>query len=190
MEMALDLEAHAERALPAPSDHRLRGVILPLHTRGDVLKMALDAMQPHVQVGGLLEGKERWMAKSLVPLGGLRCVGRAARPLFARPAVMLFQMRLVEAHCRELWTQRLAWPRAGQQDMFLLDYFQPAGPGQQPLWPFQRLYCRQVLRNRHGACRGGAGGVAALQHVAVCVQYRAPPCAACAQQGAEHCRRR
>ena len=41
------------------------------------------------------------MAKSLLPLGGFRCVGRAARPLFARPAVMLFRMRQLEAHCRE-----------------------------------------------------------------------------------------
>ena len=35
--LALDFEAHAERALPAPSDHRLRGVTLPLRTRGQVL---------------------------------------------------------------------------------------------------------------------------------------------------------
>ena len=49
LELALDFEAHAEWALPAPSDHRLRGVTLPLRTRGQVLKMALDALQPHWQ---------------------------------------------------------------------------------------------------------------------------------------------
>ena len=60
--------------------------------------MALDALQLHVQVGGLVGGKELWMAKSLLPLGGFRCVGRATRPLFACPAIMLFQMRQLEAH--------------------------------------------------------------------------------------------
>ena len=97
VELALDFEAHAERALPAPSDHRLRGVTLPLRTRGQVLKMALDALQPHLQAGDLMQGKEVWMAKSLLPLGGFRCVGRSARPLFARPEAMLFQMRQLEA---------------------------------------------------------------------------------------------
>ena len=65
------------------------------------------------------------MAKSLLPLGGFRCVGRAARPLFARPDAMLFQMRQLEAHCRALWTRRLARPGAGRQDVFLLDYLPP-----------------------------------------------------------------
>ena len=89
VEVALDFEAHAERALPAPSDQR--GVTLPLYTKGQVLKMALDALQQHVQVGALLWGKELLMAKSLLSLGGFQCVGWAARPLFARLAVMLFQ---------------------------------------------------------------------------------------------------
>ena len=139
VELALDFEAHAGRALPAPSDHRLWGVTLPLRTRGQVLKMALDALQPHLQAGDLLQGKEVWTAKSLLPLGGFRCVGQLARPLLACPAAMLFQMRQLEAHCRELWTRRLARPGRGRQDMFLLDYLPPAGPGRQPLRPFQRL---------------------------------------------------
>ena len=132
--LTLHFEAHA-----APSDHRLRGVTLPLRTRGQVLKTALDALQPHLQAGDLLRGKEVWMAKSLLPLGGFRCVGRAARPLFAHPDAMLFQMRHPEAHCRALWTWRRAQPGAGRQDMFLLDYIPPAGPRQQRLRPFQRL---------------------------------------------------
>ena len=190
VELALDFEAHAARALPAPSDHRLRGVTLPLRTRGQVLKMALDALQPHLQAGDLLQGKEVWMAKSLLPLGGFRCVGRSARPLFACPAAMLFQMRQLEAHCRELWTRRLARPGRGRQDMFLLDYLPPAGPGRQPLRPFQRLPRRLVQRDRHGAGDGSAGRAAAPPQVALCARHRAPPCAACAQRGAEHCCRR
>ena len=190
VELALDFEAHAARALPAPSDHRLRGFTLPLRTRGQVLKMALDALQPHLQAGDLLQGKEVWMAKSLLPLGGFRCVGRSARPLFACPAAMLFQMRQLEAHCRELWTRRLARPGRGRQDMFLLDYLPPAGPGRQPLRPFQRLPRRLVQRDRHGAGDGSAGRAAAPPQVALCARHRAPQCAACAQRGAEHyCRR-
>ena len=163
VELALDFEAHAEQALPAPSDHRLRGVTLPLRTRGQVLKMALDALQPHLQARDLLQGKEVWMAKSLLPLGGFRCVERAVRPLFARPDAMLFQMRHLEAHCRALWTRRLAWLGAGRQDVFLLDYLPPAGPWLQPLRPFQCLPRRRVLaRPARGRRRGrGPRGTAA-----------------------------
>ena len=93
VELALDFEAHAERALPAPIAHRIRGLALPLRSRGQLLKFALDVLQPHLQAADLLEGKVVWMAKSLLPLGGFRCVGRAARPLFVRPDAMLFQMR-------------------------------------------------------------------------------------------------
>ena len=57
------------RSCSGPSDYRLRGVTLPLRTRGQVLKMALDALQLHLQAGDLLQGKEVWMAKSLLPLG-------------------------------------------------------------------------------------------------------------------------
>ena len=73
VELALDLKAHAERALPALSDHRPRGDTPALRSKGRVLKMALDALQPHVQVAGVLPGKELWIAKFLVPLGLLVC---------------------------------------------------------------------------------------------------------------------
>ena len=99
-------------------------------------------------------------------------------------------MRQLEAHCRELWTRRLARPGRGRQDMFLLDYLPPAGPGRQPLRPFQRLPRRLVQRDRHGAGDGSAGRAAAPPQVAPCARHRAPPCAACAQRGAEHCCRR
>ena len=130
------------------------------------------------------------MAKSLLPLGGFRCVGRSACPLFACPAAMLFQMRQLEAHCRELCTRRLARPGRGRQDMSLLDYLPPAGPGRQPLRPFQRLPRRRVQRDRHGAGDGGAGRAVAPPQVALCARHWAPPCAAGAQRGAEHCCRR
>ena len=98
--------------------------------------MALDAQQPHLHAGDLLQGKEVWMAKSPLPLVGFKCVGRVARPLFARPDAILFRMRQVEAPCRALWTRRLARPGARRQDVFLLDYLPPAGLGLQPLRPF------------------------------------------------------
>ena len=47
-----------------------------------------------------------------------------------------------------------------QQDVFLLDYFPPAGPGLQPLRPFWRLPHRRLQRNRQGGGNGGAGRVA------------------------------
>ena len=97
VELALDFEAHTERVVPAPCDHIPRGVTLPLRTRGQVLKMALDALRPHLQAGDLLQGKDMWMAESLVPLGGLGCVGRVARPLFACIDTILFQMCQLEA---------------------------------------------------------------------------------------------
>ena len=105
VELALDFEAHAEQALLAPSDHRLRGVMLPLRTRGQVLKMALDALQPDLQARDLLQGKEVWMAKSLLLLGGFKCVKRVVCPLFARPDAMVFLMRQPEAHCCALRTR-------------------------------------------------------------------------------------
>ena len=77
MELAQDFEAHAEQALRAPSDHRLRGVTLPLRTRGEVLKMALDALQPHLQARDLLHGKGVCM-DGQIPLaaGGLQVCWR------------------------------------------------------------------------------------------------------------------
>ena len=187
VELAVDLEAHAERALSAHSDHKLRAVTLPLRARGQVLKRALDALQPHVQAGELLQGKEVWMAKSLLPLGGHCCVGRTARPLFACPASMQFQMRQLEAHCRERWTRRLARPGTGRQEVFVLDYFRPAGPGQRPLRPFERLPRRQVQRGRQGAGNGEAGPAEGPRRATLCAKHRAPPCAVCRQRGAEHC---
>ena len=62
MELALDARAHAGRALPAPGDHRWRGVAHPVRTKGQVLKQAMDRLQPHMQTGSLLRGKEVWMA--------------------------------------------------------------------------------------------------------------------------------
>ena len=87
VEMALDFEAHTERALPAPSDHQLQGVTLPLGIRRPVPYMAVDALHLHLQVRDILQGKEVWMAKSVLPVGGLRFVGRAACPLFSHHVV-------------------------------------------------------------------------------------------------------
>ena len=127
------------------------------------------------------------MAKSLLLLGGFRCVGRAARPLFARPDAMLLHMRQLEAHCHALWTRRLARPGVGQQDVFLLNYLPPPAPGLQPLRPFQRLPRQRLQHDRQGAGGGGEGRVAPLPRVALCARHRAPPCAACVQRGTEHC---
>ena len=67
VELALDFEAHANGPSQPPATTGCGGVTLLLRTKGQVLKMALDALQPHEQVGGL--PKELWVAKSLLPLG-------------------------------------------------------------------------------------------------------------------------
>ena len=67
--------------------------------------------------------------------------------------------------------------------MFLLDYLPLAGPGLQPLRPFQRLPRRRVQRDQQGAGGGGAGRMAPPPQVALCARHRAT----CMQRGAEHC---
>ena len=98
----------------------------------------------------------------------------------------------VEAHCYELWTRRLARPGVGWQAVFLLDYFPPAGPGLQPLWPFHRLLRWQVQCNRQVAGNGGAGRAAAPPPppVGLCAKHWVPPCAVCMHRSTEHCCRR
>ena len=64
-----------------PSDHRTRGTVLPLRTRGQVLRSALDRLLPHLLSGALMQGKEIWCAQSLVPIGGDRWVASKQGPL-------------------------------------------------------------------------------------------------------------
>ena len=109
-ELTLNFEAHAGRALPVPGDHWLRGVTLPPRTKGQVMKQPLDRLQPHMQIGNLLHGKEVWMTKSLLPLGGFRCGAHEA-----------------------------VRPGRGQQDYLLLDYFPLVGPGHSAATPLRRL---------------------------------------------------
>ena len=75
-------------------------------------------------------------------------LGQLAHPLCAWPATMLFHMCQLEVHCRQLWTRRLARPGAVRRDMFLWDYFPPAGPRLRPLRPFKLLLRRQVQPDR------------------------------------------
>ena len=107
--------------------------------------------------------------------GACRCVRRAVRPLLARLAVMVFQMRCLEAHCLELLTRRLALPGAGRQDMCQADYFPPAGPGLQPLRPYPRLPCWRVHWDRQKAGDGGEGMAVAPLRVDVCAKHGRHP---------------
>ena len=150
---ALDQETHAGRAHPVPGDHRLHMITLPLHTNGQVLKQALDRLQPHMQTGTLLPGKEVWMAKSLLPFGSFLWVGPIGRPCFVCLMVMHFHMRKLAEHCRSPWTQLMARRRRGSQDYFLPHYFPMASLAMATFRPHGRLPCGQVARDRRG---GGA----------------------------------
>ena len=91
------------------------------------------------------------MAKSLLPLGGFRCVGRAARPLFALQDAMIFQMRQLEAHCRTLWTWRRA--RGGRMcSYWIISSWQEHGCS--PCGPFN-------------ACRAGGCNATSKGHEAM-----------------------
>ena len=94
-ELALDYEAFVGRALPASSDHRLRGTRLPLGEQAHILHKAAGLVERHLVAGTLLCGTPMGACCSLLPLGGRVCAGLSARPFFsARHEVMLQLMRL------------------------------------------------------------------------------------------------
>ena len=140
-ELALDYEAFVGRALPASPDHRLRGTRLPLEERAQVLRKAVGLAEGHLAAGALLSGAPLARCRSLLPLGGLVCVGLSARPYFAaRHEVMLQLMRLA-AHCRDSWARRQRAParmRPEHSDRFLMDYFPRPLEGGPPLLPYAR----------------------------------------------------
>ena len=117
---------------------------------------------------------------------GFRCVGRSERPLFACPPAMLFQMRQLEAHCRELWTWRLERPGMGRHDMF------PAGLPAAGWTRAAATGAISAIAAPAGAARPARGGNAGARRavappqVALCARHRALLCAACAQRGADH----
>ena len=139
VELALDFEEHAGRALPTAPGHKLAGRVLPLRERAHVLKLALDKTQQFLRAGELLGGQLRPLCNALVPFGGYKCTGRTERPVFACRQALQEHMRRLEVHCRALWARRLARPGRGRQEAFLSNYLPRPLGGQAPLRPYQRV---------------------------------------------------
>ena len=197
VELALDFEEHAGRALPAAPGHKLAGRVLPLRERAHVLKLALDRTQQFLRAGELLGGQLRPLCNALVPLGGYRCMGRTERPVFACRQAMQEHMRRLEVHCRALWARRLARPGRGRQEAFLNDYLPRPLGGRAPLRPFQRARPQRPRcppaqppppARPAGAPRALGRGLGTV--CVLCPAHGAATCAACAAtgQGIKYCR--
>ena len=196
VELALDFEEHAGRALPAAPGHKLAGRVLPLRERAHVLKLALDKTQQFLRAGELLGGQLRPLCNALVPLGGYRCMGRTERPVFACRQAMQEHMCRLEVHCRALWARRLARPGRGRQEAFLNDYLPRPLGGQAPLRPFQRVRPQRPRcppaqppppARPAGAPRALGRGLGTVR--VLCPAHGAATCAACAAtgQGIKYC---
>ena len=196
VELALDFEEHAGRALPAAPGHKLAGRVLPLRERAHVLKLAPDRTQQFLRAGELLGGQLRPLCNALVPLGGYRCMGRTERPVFACRQAMQEHMRRLEVHCRALWARRLARPGRGRREAFLNDYLPRPLGGRAPLRPFQRARPQRPRcppaqppppARPAGAPRALGRGLGTVR--VLCPVHGAATCAACAAtgQGIKYC---
>ena len=134
-ELALDYEASAGRALPASSDHRLRGTRLPLGEPAQILRKAAGLVERHLVAGTLLCAAPLGRCRPLLALGGRVCACLCARPFFAaRHEVMLQLMRLA-THYRDSWVRRLRAParmRPPLDDRFLIPYYSTPSGGRAP----------------------------------------------------------
>ena len=195
VELALDFEEHAGRALPAAPGHKLAGRVLPLGQRAHVLKLALDKTQQFLRAGELLGGQLRPLCNTLVPFGGYKCMGRTETPVFVCRQAMQDRMRRLEVHCKALWG-RLARPGRGHREAFLNNYLPRPLGGQAPLRPFKRVRpqrpCCPLAQPPPPARPAGAPqalgrglGTARI----LCPAHGTATCAACAatRQGIKYC---
>ena len=149
-ELALDFEATANRALPAPPGMHLRGTTLSLQTRASVLRKALGWLLRHMLTGDLLQGRQTGTCQSLIPLGGHYCPGLTARPFFTALGAMRLLLRRLEMHCVSAWHAQMRTPAAVRRPVgqFLARYFPALHQGYHPLRPYQRPERRQVAAAR------------------------------------------
>ena len=102
--LALDLEEHAARTLPAAPQAKFQGHTLPLQERARVLRLALCTLQRLVKSGSLHPAKVITRATSLVPLGGPPVAGLNRRPHFACRDAMHKHVQLLASYCESTWT--------------------------------------------------------------------------------------
>ena len=80
LELAMDFEAHAQRALPAAPQAAFPGTALPLQERARVLRLVLATLGKLVKTGSLHPAKLVTRCASLVPLGGPLLCSLSRRP--------------------------------------------------------------------------------------------------------------
>ena len=108
VELALEFETTAQRALPGAPASRLCAQGLSLHERARVLRVAMTVLSKHVVSGTLYKGGMTCRARPLVSLGAGVMGGLTARPYFASRAEMSIQLRALKAYCEERHAARMA----------------------------------------------------------------------------------
>ena len=99
LELAMDFEAHAGRALPAAPQAAFRGTSLPLQERARVLRLALTTLGKLVRTGCLYPARMVTRCAALVPLGGPLLCGLSRRPYFACREAMLHHVSELATYC-------------------------------------------------------------------------------------------
>ena len=112
LELALDYESHAGRALPAAPQARLRGTHLPLQERARVLRLAMAKMQALATSGRLHPAQGTARSPVIIPIGGPALVGLTRRPFFACRHAMVGHLARLATYCESWWARRPAKPRA------------------------------------------------------------------------------
>ena len=110
MELTMDFECFARRALPVSPLAECRGTALPLPERARVLELALTALRKHVVSGVAIPGGVLTKCSSLIPLGGPPVVAVSARPYFTYILDMMDLLRHLQGYCEERWAQQLSCP--------------------------------------------------------------------------------
>ena len=168
VELAPDFEMRTGRVAPR---HQLKGNILPLRSRGRVLKLALGKLEKHLQSGTVLEG-------------GFWCMGHTERPYFLRPQEMIHHVSPGRSTARRCGHGDLCARVAGGRTTSCWSTFRgtQCGPAEAVQVP---AAAPQVARMT-GSCTGASQGAAQPKRV-LCRLHRAPPCWVCGQRGAEFC---
>ena len=99
LELAMDFEAHAKRALPAAPQPAFRGPALPLQERARVLQLALATLGKLVTSDCLHPARVVTRCASLIPLGGPLLCGLSRRPYFACREAMVHHVKEWASYC-------------------------------------------------------------------------------------------
>ena len=136
IELALDFEATAGRALPPTPQSSLQGVPLSLHERARVLRVALVALKKHSAGPPPFPGVFVNRAFSLVPLGAGPQAGLSRRPYFVSRGAMARQLEALQAYSeRRIARNRCRVPQDSRAPQQAAAPQLPHQPGVQPQPP-------------------------------------------------------